>query len=41
MSMARKLKRNQLRNRLRDMGVQKPNSKMSDLWKKFKKDGKV
>lgn len=41
MGMTRKCMRNKLRNRLRDMGVQKPNKRMSDFWKKFKKDGKI
>ena len=41
MSMARKCMRNQLRNRLRDMGIQKPNKRMSKFWKEFKKDGKI
>lgn len=39
--VARKIKRDKLRNKLKSMGVQHPNKKMSEYWKDYKAGRKI
>ena len=41
MSVDRKMKREALRKKLKEQGIQKPNKKMKEFWKDFKAKGKI